>query len=1185
MSHRLLRLAGATVGCLALVAAGAAPAWAAGPRAGSGGRAAAKPAPAAGGVHSTQTRVRWTVPAGGAPVGSRVAAAVTVTTGQALHGAALELATAGPAAVTERTIPLGTLAAGASRTVQVPVTATAAGTGLVRATVRGQDPAGRAASGAAELHLATGAGRVALSANGALDAKLAALGFESATLGRQRYAQQRAALLGGGARTTVGRRPAVTPHADVPATTPVSGTIKYTDSAGGTHPARTITAELRDSDGSADGALLASVLTDGAGKFSFTGATFRADGTTPRQLFIRALAKGDSFTVQSSGATPAVQRVDSAAVAAAGVAITIDITANKTDDNNTALDVADALVTAVQYTKRINGNATLGAVTASYPDAGGTNFNPGTNTARILQGDRFDWDVILHEYGHFVDRKLSFATSPGRPHNFGQNLGETLGKDDGIHEAWDEGFASYFAISAEDALGTAALAIPKVGDTFWDDTEDAAQHVDMQTGSGVGEDDELSVAHVLWHTYKDAKLAVADTAIITALKTDKPTTLSAATPSLLKAGKAALFDDTGAPKPAEVAHSNDFACLYTDQAVSSKLTGPADGAKAKADTPQKFDWTANGAGPSNRLDKFTVQFWSPNFDKLVFESPQVAATTYTPAVADWKPKILGGKDANGKLPPTLKVVVKGTGNNAPVTGPYKSCAISIAVNHIDLVFAIDTTGSMAPYINSVVASASSIVDSLAGDGVDYKIGVVDYKDVDSDPAVAPGCPPDPYAARTDLAFSDVKADIQAAIGALPAAVGGGCDLPEDVYSGVEQAIGFPWRSGVKKAIIQLGDAPGHDPENHSGFTLAKVTADAAAVDPAVVFGILVGPDTAAHAFATALATATGGQTFDATANPAETGPAVLAAVTELALAPTANAGGPYTGLVGTPVDFDGSGSAASAPADIASYTWDFGDGSAPVTLGTPTVSHTYTAPLTGTVRLTVTDTAGKTGVSTADITVTRPRPALGVDTAVSADDGRTPTLTAPALTTAGPNELIAVTVSTDGRQGSVQQVRSVTGGGLTFARVAAATVQPGAAEVWTAFATAPLSGVRISATLAQSGFDGTITVVALTGARAAAGAVAQASGRGATATAALSTTAAGSLLLAVGHDWSNAVTPALGSGHEFVHVFVDTRVSDASWTERLTGLGPAAGTSVPFPATLRANDRWNLAAVEVVPAT
>jgi len=1131
-------------------------------------------------------------PASGARVGSPLRAVVGVTAEQALHGVQVQLSAGGPVSVPRRQVPVGALAAGATRDIPVALTASAAGVGVVHATVRGQDGAGRAVVTAADLHLATGAGRVALSANGSLEAKVAALGFESATLGRPVYAQRRAALLGGGATQRITRRPAATPRA-VPADTPVTGTIKYTDSGGGTHAARTIQVELRDSDGTADGTVQDVITTDGDGKYALKASTFRVDGTTPRRLFVRANTQGSAFVVQSKAvpaappapAVPAqVQHLDSAVTEAAGVALAVDLTANKTDDNNTAFGVADALTTAVQYTRRINGGATLGALTVTFPDAGGTNFTGATKSARILQGDRFDWDVILHEYGHFVGGEFNIKDSPGGGHGLDENLGERLTKDQGIRLAWSEGFASWFAIVAEDALKTADLHIPNVGDTRYDDTEDAAISVDLQTKVGVGEDNEMSVADVLWHTYKDGALAVPDTTIISGLKTAAATTLSAATPALLKSGKAALFDDTGAPARAEVAHSNDFACVYTKQTVSPELTAPADGFKAKADTPQKFEWKANGAGVSNRLDSFTVQFWSPNWDKLIFESPVQAATNYTPAAADWKTKILGGKDKAGKLPPTLKVVVKGTGTKVPTTGPYKSCAISMAVNHVDIVFAIDTTGSMAPYIASVVASASSVVDSLAGDGVDYRIGLVDYKDVDSDPAVVPGCPPDAYAARTDLAFSDVKADIQAAIGTLPGAVGGGCDIPEDVYSGVEQAIGFPWRDGVKKAIIQMGDAPGHDPEAHSGFTLARVTADAAAVDPAVVFAILVGPDTSAHAFAIQLATATGGLTFDATANPGQAGPAVLAAVTELALAPTANAGGPYTGLVGTPVDFDGSGSAASAPADIASYTWDFGDGSAAQTTSAPTVSHTYTAPLTGTVTLTVTDTSGKTGVSTATVTVTRPRPPLAIDTTVSADTGRTPTLTAPPLTTSGPNELIAVLISADGPLGSVQQVRSVSGGGLTWQRAVSATAQAGNAEVWTAVATAPLAGVTIAASLSQSGFDGSITVVALTGARPTIGAVARGSGRG-NAAAGLTTTSPNSLLLAVGHDWSQAATPTLPAGQEFVHLFVDTRVGDTAWAQRVTDLVPAAGTGITFQAGLRANDRWNLVGIEVAVAS
>jgi hypothetical protein len=188
---------------------------------------------------------------------------------------------------------------------------------------------------------------------------------------------------------------------------------------------------------------------------------------------------------------------------------------------------------------------------------------------------------------------------------------------------------------------------------------------------------------------------------------------------------------------------------------------------------------------------------------------------------------------------------------------------------LDLVFAIDTTGSMSPYIDSTVASAQSILTSLDARHVDYRIGVVDYKDAD-------GC--GDYDAVTDLSFSHDSTAIKAALASLQGKVYGGCDYPEDVLSGIDRALSLPWRNGVKKVVVQMGDAPGKDPEPHSGLTLAKVAAHALAVDPAIVDPILVGPDSDAHAFGTALAAATGGQTFDATGDPAGVGQVVVDAI-------------------------------------------------------------------------------------------------------------------------------------------------------------------------------------------------------------------------------------------------------------------------------------------------------------------
>ncbi|HEY3353408.1 MAG TPA: PKD domain-containing protein [Polyangia bacterium] len=83
--------------------------------------------------------------------------------------------------------------------------------------------------------------------------------------------------------------------------------------------------------------------------------------------------------------------------------------------------------------------------------------------------------------------------------------------------------------------------------------------------------------------------------------------------------------------------------------------------------------------------------------------------------------------------------------------------------------------------------------------------------------------------------------------------------------------------------------------------------------------------------------------------------------------PVANAGGSQSAAAGTAVTFSGSGS-HDADGTIVSFEWDFGDGSTHAT--TVVATHTYAAPGTYLVRLTVTDDKGATGLDVAVVTVT-----------------------------------------------------------------------------------------------------------------------------------------------------------------------------------------------------------------------
>jgi PKD repeat protein len=84
------------------------------------------------------------------------------------------------------------------------------------------------------------------------------------------------------------------------------------------------------------------------------------------------------------------------------------------------------------------------------------------------------------------------------------------------------------------------------------------------------------------------------------------------------------------------------------------------------------------------------------------------------------------------------------------------------------------------------------------------------------------------------------------------------------------------------------------------------------------------------------------------------------------LPPVAEANGPYSGAVGAQIAFSSAGS-VDPDGSIASYSWNFGDGSATSPRQNP--RHGYTAPGTYTVTLTVTDNQGATSIDTATVTV------------------------------------------------------------------------------------------------------------------------------------------------------------------------------------------------------------------------
>jgi hypothetical protein len=181
------------------------------------------------------------------------------------------------------------------------------------------------------------------------------------------------------------------------------------------------------------------------------------------------------------------------------------------------------------------------------------------------------------------------------------------------------------------------------------------------------------------------------------------------------------------------------------------------------------------------------------------------------------------------------------------------------------------------------------------------------------------------------------------------------------------AYNLPWRAGVRKLVVVLGDAPPLSPEPISGFTAAQMIARAKAIDP--VEGNFVDLGALTTADIAKMAEETNGSIRKSSAGAAAQ---QIAAAIDTSLArPFAWVAGPYQTRIGVPVTFDGSGS-YGVDSDIVSWDWDVdNDGTFDYKTTGPRFTHTYAAPYDGLVVLRVTDAKGRAGLASVSSVASR----------------------------------------------------------------------------------------------------------------------------------------------------------------------------------------------------------------------
>ncbi|MDR0496052.1 MAG: VWA domain-containing protein [Treponema sp.] len=158
----------------------------------------------------------------------------------------------------------------------------------------------------------------------------------------------------------------------------------------------------------------------------------------------------------------------------------------------------------------------------------------------------------------------------------------------------------------------------------------------------------------------------------------------------------------------------------------------------------------------------------------------------------------------------MEISRQGEGDFAQASSPpelievIESLLIKEAGKSVDIVLCLDTTGSMAPYIDGVRKMLIPMLWKIIAGYKDYRIGMVLYRDY----------PPDLYITKI-MPFTRNFDYFQRYLNT--AVAWGGGDIPEAIYEALyDGAEKFPW-AAESRLIILVGDAPPH-PEPKGDIT-------------------------------------------------------------------------------------------------------------------------------------------------------------------------------------------------------------------------------------------------------------------------------------------------------------------------------------------------------------------------------
>lgn len=281
----------------------------------------------------------------------------------------------------------------------------------------------------------------------------------------------------------------------------------------------------------------------------------------------------------------------------------------------------------------------------------------------------------------------------------------------------------------------------------------------------------------------------------------------------------------------------------------------------------------------------------------------------------------------------LNKAIQSTPQDGPIINDKRSNN-NMGTTGTDVVFVLDTTGSMRPYIDQMktfIRNYSSKIKEMNG-----RVGLVVYRDAG-----------DEYTAKKISDLQSDTTDLLAKLDSVSAA-GGGDDPEAALHASMVAMNEMKWQKGATKAIILLTDAGYHEPDKVDGSTLAAVAKRSLEIDPVNVYPVVEHHLASSY---TDVAKQTSGQVV-VSGGENDTIGSLTKALTKIKNRPNAKLKiGEYYAEVGQEITFDASDSYV-VDGSITKYEWDFnGDGKIDQTTTSPVTSHVYNEKFDGVMQV------------------------------------------------------------------------------------------------------------------------------------------------------------------------------------------------------------------------------------------